>query len=151
MPCVHAKSLSSCPTLCDKMDCSPCPGSSIYGILQVRILESVVILFCRGSSQPGIEPGSVTSTCTGRGFFTTSATWKAQNKTVFIKNLKKHQELAALFPIHNQQSFLEQFYIHNQFERKVQRFLIYPLPPHMHYPLSTSFTRMIHLSPKRFR
>ena len=98
MPCVHAKSLSSCPTLCDKMDCSPCPGSSIYGILQVRILESVVILFCRGSSQPGIEPGSVTSTCTGRGFFTTSATWKAQNKTVFIKNLKKHQELAALFP-----------------------------------------------------
>ena len=27
-----------CPTLCDPMDCSP-PGSSLYGILQARILE----------------------------------------------------------------------------------------------------------------
>ena len=26
----------SCPTLCDPMDCSP-PGSSVLGILQVRI------------------------------------------------------------------------------------------------------------------
>ena len=31
--CVHAKSLQSCPTLCDPMDCSP-PGSSVHGILQ---------------------------------------------------------------------------------------------------------------------
>ena len=30
----------SCPTLCDPMDCSP-PGSSIRGILQVRMLEWV--------------------------------------------------------------------------------------------------------------
>ena len=36
-----------------------------------------------------------------RGFFTTSATWEAQNMTVLIKNLKKYQELAALFPIHH--------------------------------------------------
>ena len=28
--CVHAKSLQSCPTLCDLMDCSP-PGSSVRG------------------------------------------------------------------------------------------------------------------------
>ena len=27
-----------CPTLCDPMDCSP-PGSSVHGILQVRMLE----------------------------------------------------------------------------------------------------------------
>ena len=27
---VHAKSLQSCPTLCDPKDCSP-PGSSVYG------------------------------------------------------------------------------------------------------------------------
>ena len=33
-----AKSLQSCPTLCDLMDCSP-PGSSVHGILQARILE----------------------------------------------------------------------------------------------------------------
>ena len=40
----------SCPTLCDPMDCSP-PGSSVLGILQATILEWVLILLCRGSSQ----------------------------------------------------------------------------------------------------
>ena len=30
--CVCAKSLQSCLTLCDPMDCSP-PGSSVHGIL----------------------------------------------------------------------------------------------------------------------
>ena len=39
-----AKSLQSCPTLCDSMDCSP-PGFSVPGILQARILEWVVIPF----------------------------------------------------------------------------------------------------------
>ena len=38
-------------TLCDPMDCCP-PGSSVYGILQARILEWVAIPFSRGSSQP---------------------------------------------------------------------------------------------------
>ena len=33
-----AKSLQSCPTLCDPMDCSP-PGSSVHGIFQARGLE----------------------------------------------------------------------------------------------------------------
>ena len=37
-----AKSLQSCPTLCDPLDGSP-PGSPIPGILQARILEWVVI------------------------------------------------------------------------------------------------------------
>ena len=37
-----AKSLQSCPTLCDPIDTSP-PGSSIPGILQARILEWVAI------------------------------------------------------------------------------------------------------------
>ena len=39
-----AKSLQSCPTLCDPMDCSP-PGSSIHGIFQARTLEWVAISF----------------------------------------------------------------------------------------------------------
>ena len=43
-----AKSLQSCPTLCDPMDCS-LPGS-IHGIFQARILEWVAISFSRGSS-----------------------------------------------------------------------------------------------------
>ena len=46
--CVCAKSLQSCLTLCDPMDCSP-PGSSIHGILQARILEWVAVTSFRGS------------------------------------------------------------------------------------------------------
>ena len=42
-----AKSLQSCPTLCDPLDSSP-PGSSIPGILQARILEWVAIFFSNG-------------------------------------------------------------------------------------------------------
>ena len=42
--CVHAQSLQLCPTVCDSMDYSP-PGSSVHGILQVRIMEWVAISF----------------------------------------------------------------------------------------------------------
>ena len=42
--------IQSCPTLCDPMDCSP-PGSSVYGILQARVLEWVAMLFTSRSSQ----------------------------------------------------------------------------------------------------
>ena len=41
--CTRAKSLQSCLTLCDPMDCSP-PGSSVLGISQARILEWVALL-----------------------------------------------------------------------------------------------------------
>ena len=41
-----AKSLQSCPTLCDPMDSSP-PGSSVHRILQARILDWVAISFSR--------------------------------------------------------------------------------------------------------
>ena len=39
-----AKSLQSCPTLCDSIDSSP-PGSPVPGIIQARILEWVAISF----------------------------------------------------------------------------------------------------------
>ena len=39
-----AKSLQSCPTLCDPRDGSP-PGSAVPGILQARTLEWVAISF----------------------------------------------------------------------------------------------------------
>ena len=48
--CIHAaaaaaaKSLQSCPTLCDPIGSSP-PGSPIPGILQARTLEQVAISF----------------------------------------------------------------------------------------------------------
>ena len=50
--CTLAKSLQSCLTLCDPVDCSPL-GSSVHGILQARILEWVAISFSRGSSWLG--------------------------------------------------------------------------------------------------
>ena len=39
-----AKSLQSCPTLCDPIDSSPL-GSPVPGILEVRTLEWVVVSF----------------------------------------------------------------------------------------------------------
>ena len=39
-----AKSLQSCPTLCDPIDGSP-PGSPVPGILQARTLEWVAVSF----------------------------------------------------------------------------------------------------------
>ena len=41
----------SCLALCDLMD-SSLPGSSVHGILQVRVLEGVAIPFSGGSFQP---------------------------------------------------------------------------------------------------
>ena len=39
-----AKSLQSCPTLCDPIDRSP-SGSSVHGIFQARVLEWSAIAF----------------------------------------------------------------------------------------------------------
>ena len=65
----------SCLILCDPMGCS-LTGSSVYGILQARTLEWVVIPFSRGSSQPKDHPG--VSHISGR-FFTIWATREAKN------------------------------------------------------------------------
>ena len=52
-----AKSLQSCPTLGDPMDCSP-PGSSVHGILQARILDWLPFPSPGNLSNPGIESRS---------------------------------------------------------------------------------------------
>ena len=44
MELTAAKSLQSCPTLSDPMDCS-LPGSSVHGVFQARVLEWVTIAF----------------------------------------------------------------------------------------------------------
>ena len=44
VPAAAAKSLQSCPTLCNPRDGSP-PGSPVPGILQARTLEWVAISF----------------------------------------------------------------------------------------------------------
>ena len=48
--CVCARA-QLCPTHCDPMGCSP-PGSSVYGIFQVKILEQVAISCSKESSWP---------------------------------------------------------------------------------------------------
>ena len=45
------KSLQSCPTLCDPMDCS-LPGSSVHGIFQARVLEWGAIAFSKLAQLP---------------------------------------------------------------------------------------------------
>ena len=72
---VYAKSLQSCPTLGNALDCSP-PGSSVHGILQARILELAAMLFWDLPNRE-IKPMSFTSPALAGGFFTTSATWEA--------------------------------------------------------------------------
>ena len=49
--CVRAKSLQSCPTLCNPMDHSR-PGSSVRDISQARMLEWVAMPSSRGSARP---------------------------------------------------------------------------------------------------
>ena len=67
---VRAKSLQARPTLCDPMDRS-LPGSSVYGILQARILEWVAMPFSRGFFRLRMESMSLMSPALAGGFFTT--------------------------------------------------------------------------------
>ena len=61
-----------CPTLCDPMD------YTVHGILQARIVEWVVFLFYRGSSQPRDR---TQVSCIAGGFFTNQVTREAQSKS----------------------------------------------------------------------
>ena len=63
--CMCAKSPWSCPTLCSPMDCSP-PGSSVQGILQIRILKWVAMPFSRGSFQLSDRTHVSYGSCIGR-------------------------------------------------------------------------------------
>ena len=65
---MYAKSLQSCPTLCNLMDCSP-PGSSVHGILQARLLEWVACPPPRDLPDPGIKPASLMSPALACRFF----------------------------------------------------------------------------------
>jgi len=98
-----AKSLQSCPTLLDPMDCSP-PGSSIHEIFQARVLEWGAIAFSTPlSTQPLLSssvspqnyPPILTAQCQGQtgkcgesaesweiSFTTIMAARLAQTKTI---------------------------------------------------------------------
>ena len=53
--CMCAKSLQSCLTLCDPVDCR-LPGTSVHGILQARILCGLPCPPAGDLHNPGMEP-----------------------------------------------------------------------------------------------
>ena len=65
--CLCAKSVQSCQTLCDPVDCS-LPGSSVHGTLQARILAWVAVPSSRDLSNPGTSPSPTTPALAGRLF-----------------------------------------------------------------------------------
>ena len=68
-------------TLCNPMDNRP-PGSSVRGILQVRILEWVAISSSRDLPDPGIK---TVSPALAGGFFTTEPPMALKEKYVLGK------------------------------------------------------------------
>ena len=68
--CMHTKSIQSCLTLCDPMDCSP-PGSFVHGSLQARIPEWVAMSSSRGSSRPRDQTCTSRFSCIAGRFVTT--------------------------------------------------------------------------------
>ena len=68
----------SCPTLWDPTGYSP-PGSSVHGILQVRILEWVVISYSRGPSYAWDWTHISCISCTDRRVLYHSTTWEAKS------------------------------------------------------------------------
>ena len=72
--------------LCDPMDCS-LPGSSVYGILQARILEWVTISSSRGLSWPRDQIRVSWVFCVGRWIFYYWATQEAPTNFLTRDNL----------------------------------------------------------------
>ena len=64
------------------MDCS-LPASSVHGILQARILESVATYFSRGSSQPRDRTDVSCVSWIGRWIIYHWTTWKALNYRLY--------------------------------------------------------------------
>ena len=79
-----AKSLQSCPTLCDPIDGSP-PGSPIHGIFQARVLEWGAIAFSEKLTiTQQICLIKLSSSIAGSWQYTRGEDW--QRFTPFIKN-----------------------------------------------------------------
>ena len=81
---VSAKSLQSCPALCDPMDCSP-PGSSVWGFSRQEYWSGLPCLL------QGIFLTQGSNPCLlhllhwqADRFFTTSATWEALQKNISL-------------------------------------------------------------------
>ena len=72
-PCMHAKSLQLCLTLCDPIDCSP-PSCSVHGISRQEYWSGLPCPPPGDLPDPEIEPVTLTSPALVGRFFTTSTT-----------------------------------------------------------------------------
>ena len=74
---LHAKSLQSCPTLCDPT------GSFVHGILQTKILEWVAFILLQGIfPTQGSNLHFLCLLQRQEGFYITSGTWESPASTV---------------------------------------------------------------------
>ena len=80
----------SCPTLCNPTDYSP-PGSSVYGILQARILEWAAMPFSRGCYWPKVWTWV---SCFAGGFLTIWVTREAPN-SLAVRQIQNKTTLQA--------------------------------------------------------
>ena len=75
-----AKLLQSCPTLCDRINCSP-PGSSVHVVFSRQEYWSGLPCPPPGDLPgPVIGPSSLMSPALAGRSFTTNVTWEAQRK-----------------------------------------------------------------------
>ena len=79
--CLHAKSIQSCPTICDPMDCSP-SGSSAHGLPRQEYWNGLPFPSPGDLLNPGIKPVSLMSPALAAPFFTTSATNTAKQNVL---------------------------------------------------------------------
>ena len=86
--------------LCDPMDYSLL-GSSVYEILQARVLEWVAMPFFRGSSRPRDWIHVSFVSCISRQVLYTNATWEAHVDRDILKMCYMRQNLAITQKCHH--------------------------------------------------
>ena len=92
---VCAKSLQSCPTLCNPMDHS-LPRSSSMDFFRQEYWSGFHTLLQRILPTKGVEPMSLMSPALAAGFFTTSATWEVPFKQAAAAAAKSLQSCPTL-------------------------------------------------------
>ena len=97
---MHVKSVQSCLTLRNPMDCSP-PGSSVHGVLQAKNTGVGCHAHLQGYlPNPRIESASLTSPALAGRFFTTSTTWEAPSKGNYSFACSYHKRISFYHFLH---------------------------------------------------
>ena len=116
-----AKLLQSCPILCDPMDCS-LTGSSVHGILQVRILEWVSRPSSRGFSWPRDWACVLCGSCIVGRFFTAEPPGKPESllyNSALLMTKAQSQGTAWLQWIHFVKKQLRFLYLYSYIVRPI--------------------------------